>query len=496
MQLDDLKTRVNDYVKFQLNEYKPSPIKSPKVIHDPILGTNAFRPHEIMVLDSPILQRLRRISQVDVVSLVFPSGNHNRFEHSLGVTVIASKLVRALMNNEVLQAGTNCDDLLNHVRMAGILHDCGHGPFSHMSEDIYGSFSDNNLELDNNREFYGGAKPHERLSYLIVTSAAFKEYYSEFIEPVTGVKLDFDLIGQMIIGNTADPQKAFWVDIINGAFDADKLDYIQRDSHFTGIQMILDLDRLFHCLDVITIEGKTRLTIDFSGISTLEQIVFDKMMLVSAVYNHHKVRSAENVFRSIFDEIISGNIKIMNRNFDSAADFLYLTDDDIYNIAKLDLGRPSNLADCLLNRRLPKRCLIISGKTITSNKEQLQQIMSLDKEEKKSLSSLIAMQVKEEDQSCEISDKDIWIDIPSIPSFKEGSQWPIKSRGEENDYMTLRDVFPIDDWSKAFSENKWKGHIFTWPEYTDKVNRVATAVIEAVFNVSLSTASRAGCKIE
>jgi len=79
-----------------LKDYKPQHVRGPKVIHDTILGSNLFLAHEIAVLDLPLLQRLRRINQVDVVSLVFPSGNHNRFEHSLGVAVIAEKIVSAI----------------------------------------------------------------------------------------------------------------------------------------------------------------------------------------------------------------------------------------------------------------------------------------------------------------------------------------------------------------------------------------------------------------
>lgn len=494
--MDDLRTKVNRYVESSLSEYTPSDIKSPKVIHDPILGTNAFYKHEIMIIDSPIIQRLRRISQVDLVPLVFPSGNHNRFEHSLGVTVIADKLVNALINNDVLPASTDAKDLRNHVRMAALLHDCGHGPLSHMSEDIYGALDDSVLEKDQHRELYGGAKPHERLSYLIVTSPAFKQFYAEYVEPQTGVTLNFDLIGRMIIGNTCDKERAFWVDIINGAFDADKLDYIQRDSHFTGIQMILDLDRLFHCLDLIEIDGKIRLTIDFSGIATLEQIVFDKMMLVSTVYNHHKVRAAERIFQSIFDELKINKSLLLGLPCDSAADFLYLTDDDIYNLAKANEDRASDLVRCLLNRKLPKRCLIIAGNNLTSGHEQIDKIMALDQVEQRAIESLIARRAKEINPQSEVTEKDIWIDIPGIPSFEEGSLWPIKSRGEAPEYITLRQVFPIDDWSKAFSENKWKGHLFTWPEYANEVNIAGTQVIQEIFDIELGRSSRSGCKLD
>src|SRR5690554_2129892 len=93
-----LEERVNNFVEEQLENYIPSKVIASKVIHDTILGSNVFLPHEVAVLDMPIVQRLRRISQVDLVPYVFPSGNHNRFEHTLGVTTLSGRVVDALYN--------------------------------------------------------------------------------------------------------------------------------------------------------------------------------------------------------------------------------------------------------------------------------------------------------------------------------------------------------------------------------------------------------------
>jgi HD superfamily phosphohydrolase len=498
--LSELRERVNLYVEAQLQNYTPPYIKSPKVIHDSILGTNIFYPHEIAILDSPLLQRLRRISQVDVVPLIFPSGNHNRFEHSLGVTVISDKMVQALNTKKLMsETDFDFDNLRLHVRMAGILHDCGHGAFSHMSEEIYKHYPDLKKEREEKRELYGDAKAHEILSYLIVTSSSFSNFVKEHILDVydKAVDLDLNLIGEMIIGHVSRNDKAFWVEIINGAFDADKLDYIQRDSHFTGIQMILDLDRLFHTVDLITINNKRRLTIDFSGISTLEEIVFDKMMLISTVYNHHKVRAAECLFNSIFKELKKQGTPIYGIDFSSAADFLRITDDDIYSLAKQDLGKASELARNLLNRNLPKRALVISGRTIEDQgRENLVKLMALTPEQNLLLRESIIEEVQKSNKSNKaITVDDLWIDLPHIPKFKEGALWPIKTFSSGSDYILLRNVFPVDDWTRAFSENKWQGHIFTWPDYVKDVNVAATKVIGDAFSIKLNDFSRSLCKI-
>ncbi len=117
--MDRLKKAVSDYVEWSLSRVPKSRIRGRKLIHDAIHGSNLFEPHEVAVLDLPLLQRLRRVNQVDVVPLVFPSGNHNRFEHTLGVTVIADRLARALQKTDSNLVRE--EDIL-HLRMAAILH--------------------------------------------------------------------------------------------------------------------------------------------------------------------------------------------------------------------------------------------------------------------------------------------------------------------------------------------------------------------------------------
>lgn len=506
--LSRLKKNVNEYVNFMLKDYKPQRVRGPKVIHDTILGSNLFLDHEIVILDLPLLQRLRRINQVDVVYLVFPSGNHNRFEHTLGVAVITEKMVSAIFRK--LREKENCkvdiDEtyVLRHARMAAILHDCGHGPFSHMSEEIF-KYSEDYIDEKNNNPIIAGASPHEALSYLIVTSERFKEFFTKEVASQYDVDIDLDFVGEIIVGYTGDndtqkdqerAKRAFVVDIINGAFDADKIDYIQRDSHFTGIKMVLDIDRLFHTVDIIEVNGKQRLSIDFSGISTLEQIVFNKMMLFSTVYHHHKVRAAESLFRSIFENIKKENITIFERNFTSAADFLYLADDDIFGLAKQKLGLASVLAANLSHRNLPKRALVISVKTIDKNTSNIQKIMGLVEDRD------ILMKVRQaiSDETTELGETvpvdEIWVDIPITPKFKEGAEWPIKGVASEGKFQRLRDVFPVEDWTKAFSQNKWQGYVFTKPQSQKVVYKAAKKVFETVFEVEFNDYAGILCKMD
>lgn len=94
-----------------------------------------------------------------------------------------------------------------------------------------------------------------------------------------------------------------------------------------------------------------------------------------------------------------------------------------------------------------------------------------------------------------VSKEDIWIDIPRTPNFKEGMQWPIKFYDEE-EHKRLHDIFPVDGWVKAFSENKWQGYVFTWPKYRKNVYKASKKVFSENFNVKFNDISKRLCKFD
>jgi len=94
--IKDFKKHIEDYLEELLGEYKPSNVRANKIIRDAILGHNVFYQHEINLLDSPLMQRLRRIHQTALAYLTYPAATHTRFEHSLGCVVFAQKMVDAL----------------------------------------------------------------------------------------------------------------------------------------------------------------------------------------------------------------------------------------------------------------------------------------------------------------------------------------------------------------------------------------------------------------
>jgi len=486
--ISSLRSAVDECVKELMCDYKHILVSNPKVIHDSVHGTNIFQPHEIAFLDLPIIQRLRRISQTDVASYVFPAGNHNRFEHTVGAAVVAGNMVDSIYSkaDNALCSGDK-DFIYNNCRVAAILHDCGHGPYSHLTEQIY---APQFKKIKEENEIFKGASAHEILSYLITTSAPIREFNDNVIYKEYGKAIDLNFIGTMIVGyidKEKDKQRGYAIEVINSAFDADKLDYILRDAHATGIRMALDLPRLMYTLNVIPdSDGVNRLAIDISGVAALESIIFNKMMLTSTIYHHQKVRAVGCMLKGIIDK--SGL-------FTTATEYLKYTDDQIISMASDNYLVKKQLY-MLKNRMIPKRAFCFSSRTL-EDATVLRKLMQNfdDNEFKKNVIANIAEYTKKEFGHY-VKMHEIWIDSPSTPKFKEATQCLIRSEGSENDYIRLSDVFPTDDWVRAFSENKWQGFVYAMPESCRYVAAASRYVFEEIFKAKFNSFSTKLCKID
>ena len=215
-----------------------------------------FNPFEVSVIDSPLIQRLRYIHQTALTYLVYPSANHNRFEHSLGVANSVGKIALSLRGRDDTK-DTLDDNNVRELRLAALLHDVGHGPFSHASETILKQLPQVQDELKN--EIFSSSKPHEMISYYITKSKSLKNFLKQVIDEYKFPRVDIEKIPNMIIGTMEKPDSEGYLgDIINGPFDADKLDYILRDAHSTGIQMSYDFERFLNSISVDLRPGQPR----------------------------------------------------------------------------------------------------------------------------------------------------------------------------------------------------------------------------------------------
>jgi HD superfamily phosphohydrolase len=456
-----LVTDVEKFVKDLFSRHPAQMVAERKVIHDPILGTNAFEPHEIALIDLPFCQRLRRISQTDVASLIYPSANHNRLEHSLGVATIAGKILDSLRQR--LWPGKT--DILSsaavmEVRTAAILHDIGQGPFSHLTDYIMKQLPEVIRYRKKNPNKFSEDKPHEMLSYLIVKSPTFQDYVKhEIVGKYARPEINIDRIAEMIVAaGERDPLNAWQGNIINGPFDADKLDYLQRDAYFSGLRIGIDLDRFLNSVWLDWSSRPRRLKVMTSGAITLEQILFGKVLLYNTMYHHQKVLAAECAIQGIFEMLRDHpDYKINGRRMDRVIDYLYITEEAILSLD----NKPEelkNYIDRFLRRDLLKRALVISADTV--NKPETSTGYSQFKDLVEDPDGLRNLRLKLVSAlNCKYPIYDIWIVLPRTPTFSdEASRAIIQDPGGKP--KSLREPFRVDEWLTAYWSNKWKGYVF------------------------------------
>jgi HD superfamily phosphohydrolase len=463
--------------------------KEPKIIHDPLWGTIKLEPWEIALLDLPLFQRLRQIHQTSLVFYVFPGCNHSRFEHTLGVMQQTRRLIDAVNAQYPADRPKFECKTVRNLRLAALFHDCGHSCFSHITEELYGACPD--MVAFRETGELARAHPHETFGSLILRSAPVKELIEE-IEKEYDIELDIEKAADWILGKPSErsgKKMHFETQVINGPFDADKLDYIFRDAHYSGLPVGLDLDRLWASCKVNEAEnGDEVLTLHQAGVTPLEQILFSKMNLFAIVYHHPKVRAAEKMFQSIIEsaksdpERVCFNVSDRRLDLNRATDYLWLTDEVFFSEAlrrKKEDPFHKMLHD-IRYRRFLVRALTISNDTVAAERhEEFMQLRKLNQPgastygAKRTLAKEILAAAGLEN---EIGAGDIWIDLPSDPSFGEADRTLVRTAAG-----TLRkasDLFPIHYWSDLFQKHKWRGHVFCPREHQQKVHEAALEVFQ------------------
>ena len=229
-------------------------------ITDPIHDFIRLNRNERQIIDTSVFQRLRRIKQLSGAHLTYPGAQHTRFEHSLGVMHIASMAGIALQSKGI----TTKDDISN-LRLAALLHDIGHGPFSHLFEEV--------LQRKNK-------KSHEQIGKQIIRNTEIGDILS---------KNGFDkkLIQNLAMG---EGKLQFMNEIVSGALSADMMDYLLRDGYFTGAEHAkIDHNRITYSLDVY----KNKLALDHSALVNFETMMISRFQMFKAVYFHKTVRAGE-----------------------------------------------------------------------------------------------------------------------------------------------------------------------------------------------------------
>jgi len=476
-----LEERVDTFVQWLFEDFKPVPPTGPKVFNDALLGHLLFAKHEVAVIDCPVLQRLRRIKQTGLVYYVFPSATHSRFEHSLGAAALSERCYDAIRERAKVEETTfpGDDADLLHLRMAALLHDVGHGLCSHASEQIYKQLS-NLQEFKNDK--YKANQEGEVLSYLIVTSPTFQKWFEEYVVRGCQVKLDLKVVSDLILGRHGEKDKYFLAKIVSGPFDCDKLDYIARDSYYCGLALTVDLPRFYSMISTERYKDYTDLAL--RSYVPVEQILFSKMNLFGSVYHHQKVKCVGSMLRSVIGHIAQNpeQAKFPVRggrhvSFTDPVEYLYATDDEFFSQAGgFGDEYTKNMLSRFRNRNLFVRCLEISRRTVTNwqhyGRQKLIDLTVLP-EKLLDLENKIHASLPPADRAKSNRD-DVRLSVPGIPPLS-GEALIRTYRGASAE--KIKKYFPVSEWIQSYAHNKWRSYVYAPREVAPAVRDAAISVL-------------------
>lgn len=305
-----------------------------KIFNDPIYGLVSF-PYEFIytLIDHPYFQRLRRIQQLGMSSIVYPGATNSRFHHALGALHLCDRLI----TNLKIKGVDITDEEHEATLIAILLHDVGHGPYSHALEGeiIKVHHEELTIQIMNrlNKEYDG------RLSMAI--DIFMKRYPKKYLS-----------------------------EIISGQIDVDRMDYLSRDSFYTGVaEGIIGYDRIIKMMDVYD----NQLVIEEKGLHSIEKFLLSRYFMYQQVYLHKTALAADHMLKVFFKEykveIGNGNItntssslyKLLDPNNDlnqeeTLSHFINIDDSDVMSCIKSFIGHDNTvlayLADGLLNRKI------------------------------------------------------------------------------------------------------------------------------------------------
>lgn len=321
------------------------------------------------MIDTEPVQRLKRIRQLAGSEFVYPAANHTRFEHVIGTMHLAGALAKALP----IGLPRNQQEQL---RLAALLHDIGHGPFSHVFEPLLAK--------------YLGKRHEDFVPWLV------KE--TEIAERLEAAGLDPSTLGQLAIGKLANERRPYLDQIISGGVDVDKMDYVVRDSFHTGAGYgSFDVHRLLYAMDIVD----KNLSVDRSAVATLESFLLARFESFRTIYFHKASRAVQIMMVRALE---AGRGELQLLNFDETEDYLKLDDYKVWTQLK-ECKKSRKIMQDLEARRLLK---CVYERTLFSGEELASNIIS-DDHVRTDIEKQIARKAK-------TAWEDVTIDVPTQPS--------------------------------------------------------------------------------
>ena len=361
------------------------------------------------LLDTPALQRLRHIKQLGTVQLVYPSANHTRFEHSLGVYHLAN---RALDHLGI--EGKHADRLT----AAALLHDVGHGPFSHNIESLTHRYT---------------GKYHDDVTELLRQGAVGDVLRAHDLDP--------DYIARLIAGEGTYGQ------LVSGELDVDRMDYLVRDAHHTGVPYgTIDSERLIRELRFV--DGE--LVLDEGNVQNAESLLLARALMNTTVYTHPVARISKAMLRRASERLLEST--------DITAAQLRRMDDHDLLVALRHTPETETFARRYDTRDLLKRAIWAEMDAVPDS------IVDADRERLGELEETIA-------DRADLPETDVVVDVPARPSMRESTS-RVMVNGE---IRSLGEQSPLVQTLRIAQERQWRLGVYTTSTETDRVGRFAAA---------------------
>jgi HD superfamily phosphohydrolase len=347
---------------------KPS-AKGHTFIKDPIHGYIRLSQTERSIVDTRPVQRLRRLRQLAGSEFVYPAANHTRFEHVLGAMHLAGTL------SEVLPTHLGPHDQ-EQLRLAGLLHDIGHGPFSHVFEPLVVRHL---------------KKTHEDFVPWLVEE-------TEVADKLGDAGFNAHKIGLLAVGRLRDKKRPYLDQIISSSVDIDKMDFVVRDSFHTGAGYgSVDVHRLLYTMDVI--DGN--LSVDGRAVATLESFLLARLESFRTIYFHRASRAVQIM---IVQALEAAKDELNLLAFDKPEDYLRLDDYKVWT----DLKESKKSRKIIQDIEARKLLKCAYEKTVYAPEELVANVITKDSV-RQNIEAEIARKAK-------VSAENVVIDVPTLPS--------------------------------------------------------------------------------
>lgn len=540
-ELAQFKAAIERFAENQLGEYtdrisKSSVPKAAKEFSDPVWATIYLTPIEIVLVDSPLFQRLRLIRQLGVVHWVYPGALHTRFDHSLGTLYQMQELIDSINRDGNSESVVRIsDDDARLLRLTALCHDLGHGVMSHVSENAFrsiGLVSELTLQFTDLLGVSEKARLSEMAAFYIVGSPAFRSMIGRAKDATDERHLAPDAVDKIqkaIVGEIITNKVPLMQELISGPFDADKLDYMQRDAMMAGVPTVTDVPRLVRKIRAITVsqeglpeELKTKVSggedfyvifgIAYSGSRTLDELLFGRILLFDKLYRHQKVRAIEGMvsillftLRSLFKG--SAYLLPFTLHDDQLLNIdITLAYNELFDLTGTDRGRWFEIA-CELSRFLRTRRLYVRAFAFAKNmpgdpyRNSPEQVVGADKllraanpAKKHVLAQSVAqetlqiLKVLGHERAVESFADDtllsyIYIDPPEAPG-NAGKIPQAYLLGENKRISRFREASSeMRSWADAYLFAKDIGYIFCPAELKQYVFLAAEIVVRRDFNI-------------